>query len=143
MERFSAAVLDSSVLLKWFRPEEPLAEAAQALRRAYVEERLELVIPDLALYEVANVLRYRGPESAAQQALDSLLELRIPLHRLDLQTLHAATEAAFRDQVTVYDAVFLAVAERLHWYLVTADRPFYHAIHRRPRVLHLADLKLS
>lgn len=141
MERFSAAVLDSSVLLKWFRPEEPFAEAAQALRRAYVEERLELVIPDLALYEVANVLRYRGPASAAQQALDSLLELRIPLHRLDAQTLHAATEAAFRDQITVYDAVFLAVAERLRWHLVTADRPFYDAIRRRPRVLHLADLK--
>ena len=142
MERLKAAVVDSSVLLKWFRPEEPQAGTAVALRQAYVEERLELVIPDLSAYELANVLRYRASETVALQAVESLFDLRVPIHRMDRPILQRAIQEGVRYGITVYDAVFLAVAEALHLQLVTADRRFYQAIRRLPKVFLLSDLKV-
>jgi predicted nucleic acid-binding protein len=142
MERLSAAVVDSSVILKWFRPKEPLGQSALAIRQAYLDEKLELVIPDLAVYEVTNVLRYRASEVLATQAMESLFDLRIPIHRLSHQMIRQTLEGAFQHDVTVYDAAFLAVAKTLRLQLVTADHQFYRAIHRFPGVFFLADLKV-
>lgn len=142
MERLKAAVIDTSVVLKWFRPDEPYSSTALVIRRAYLEETLELVMPDLALYEAANVLRHRASETMAVQAVESLFDLRLPIHRLDRQGLQNALRVSFRYQITVYDAVFLSVAQGLHLQLVTADRQFYQAIHQLPGIFFLQNLKV-
>lgn len=142
MERLKKAVVDSSVILKWFRPDEPHAAQALAIRQAYLDERLEIVIPELAVCEVANVLRYRASEATAVQSVETLFDFRIPICRLEHHTLQQAMKAAFRYNITVYDAIFLAVAEELHLQIVTADRPFYSAIESVPRVFFLSDLKV-
>jgi hypothetical protein len=46
------------VLLKWFLHETG-SEAALDLKQRYVDGDLTVAIPDLALYEVANVLRFK------------------------------------------------------------------------------------
>lgn len=143
MERLKAAVADSSVILKWFRTDEPDADVAQQLRQAYVEERLELILPDLALYEVANVLRHRLTESLAIRALESLFGLKIPIYRVEQEVLRQALRLAFQHHVTVYDAAFLSAAKALHAQLLTADRRFYHAVRGHLGVFFLADLKVS
>lgn len=143
MERLKAAVVDSSVLLKWFRPDEPHAEAARAIRQAYLDERIELTIPDLAAYEVANVMRYRASEKVAAQAAETLFDLRIPIYRLDHQLLQRVVQTAVQYETTVYDATFLAVAEILHLQLVTADKSFYHAVQRHPGTFFLPDLVIE
>ena len=142
MERLAAAVVESSVILKWFRPDEPFAQAAEEIRKAYMEERLELVVPDLALYEIANVMRFRASEEIAHRAVESLFDLRIPIHRVDQPLLRQAVKDSFRCGITVYDAVFLAVKESLHLQLVTADRRFRRSIHRLPGVFLLSELRV-
>ncbi len=142
MERLQKAVIDSSVLLKWFQPDEADVAQALALRDAYLDERLELIFPDLAAYEVGNVLRHRVSEPVALQSMEILFDLRIPIHRLNQAMLQQAVKAAFHHKISVYDAVFLATAESLHWQLVTADVKFHRAIHRLPRVSLLSDLKV-
>jgi len=58
-------VVDSSVLVKWFVPE-PDSTLAIALRQAHIDGRIRIAVPDLALLEVANALRYKF--SAADEA---------------------------------------------------------------------------
>lgn len=142
VERLKAAVIDSSVLLKWFRVDEPYAETAEALRQAYLDDRVDLTIPDLATYEVANVMRYRSPSNAAA-AVETLFDLQIPMVRLDHALLQRVVRTAARYEVTVYDATFLAVAETLRLQLVTADKRFYRAIRALPGTFFLSDLKLG
>ena len=50
-------VLDASVILKWFLEEEN-SEKAITLKDGHSRGEFLVVIPDLAIYEVANALRY-------------------------------------------------------------------------------------
>ena len=49
-------VPDSSVVIKWFRQGENLAEQALALRTGYLDGRIQLSVPTLLAYELTNVL---------------------------------------------------------------------------------------
>jgi len=54
-------VLDTSVIFKWYhRADEENAEKALLLRDAYLNGVLVVNIPDLAIYEFANALRFRN-----------------------------------------------------------------------------------
>jgi len=55
-----AVVPDSSVVLKWFRRAEAGLEQAEALRQAHLEGQIVFIVPDLLLYEIANVLRFKS-----------------------------------------------------------------------------------
>jgi hypothetical protein len=46
---------DASVVIKWFRQGEVLAEQAVALREAYLDGQIEVTVPSLLTYELANV----------------------------------------------------------------------------------------
>ena len=143
VERLKAAVIDSSVILKWFRPQEPHAETANAILRAYLDERLDLTLPDLAVYEIANVMRYRTSESETVQAAEVLFNFRIPLYRVSYQTIRRAVQVSVERDITVYDATFFVAAETLRLQLVTADKRFYQAIRSIPGMFFLSDLKLG
>ena len=78
--RTRTAVLDTSVVLKWYlHKDEPERARALALRQTYLDGWLRLLAPDLLLYEVANVLRYKPGWDASRvsQALDSLYALKL------------------------------------------------------------------
>jgi predicted nucleic acid-binding protein len=47
-------VLDTSVILKCYKEEE-YTEAAVKLKRDFVEDLNNVIVPDLVLYEMANV----------------------------------------------------------------------------------------
>jgi predicted nucleic acid-binding protein len=93
-------VLDSSVVLKWFRGEgERHVESARALRAAFAAGELLVFAPSLLLLEIANVAgrRWGWNETA-------LVELAASLDALGF-----AAEAATVDLVTD-DELILTVA---------------------------------
>jgi len=51
-------ILDASVILKWFI-EEKDTDKALKIRDDYVAGKIDIEIPDLLIYELANVLRYK------------------------------------------------------------------------------------
>lgn len=75
----SSLVLDTSVIVKWFRQGEVLADHALMLRDAYQDGRVRIIIPSLLAYELANVLRYKSDLSTeqVQSALQSLFDMRL------------------------------------------------------------------
>jgi len=54
-----SVVLDSSVIIKWFRRYESLREQSIKLRQAYLAGHLSIIVSDILIYEIANVLRYK------------------------------------------------------------------------------------
>jgi predicted nucleic acid-binding protein len=114
-------VVDASVAVKWFLPEELSTEARRLLVPEY-----ELLAPDLLWAELGNVLwkkHRRGefdPRTAAQ-LLGAFSRLPIEFHAAERWT-EAALDLAIRHGVTVYDGLYLALAAGNACRVVTADR---------------------
>jgi predicted nucleic acid-binding protein len=139
---FRLAVLDSSVVIKWFRAGEPLRAQALALQAAYLDGLLDLALPDLLIHEVANVLRYKPDLSVDEvcSAIQSLYDMDMALVTVTSDIAREAVRIARRYDVTVYDAVFLSCAQHISATLVSADEAFVRRILGHPSVTYLGDL---
>ena len=118
-----SAVLDSSVVLKWFRKDEIWRNSALQARQAYLDGHMLIYVPDLLIYEIANVLRYKPDlnDQQVQEALDSLYDLGIKIIDISQEMIKEAIRLAYSYNITVYDASFLELAESLKVPFVTAD----------------------
>ena len=133
---YPAVVLDTSVLIKWFRQEEVLAERALVLRDTYLEGLVIISIPWLAVYELANVLRYKSDLTTVQvqEAVQSLLEMELEWVSPSSEAMRRTIEIARGYEITFYDATFVVLAETLKMAFITADErlarrlalPFVH-----------------
>jgi len=84
----------------------------------------ELVAPALIDLEVASVWRglVRGGQLSSPRVAQALDDLRdLPLERVDHRLLIARCWE-LRDNLTIYDAAYVAVAEALDAPLLTADK---------------------
>ena len=102
---------DASVLLKWVLPgdDEQDGDAALFLRDEAVAGAVELVVPQLWLYEVGNTLARRFPDQAGE-LLASLADFGLTEARLDLRWRTQAVSLAVAYEVAFYDAAYHAVA---------------------------------
>lgn len=121
-------VVDASVVLKWLMPHEALARGAFAIRQRHMDGRQPCACPELLLYEVANALITKShvPLEEAIAALTLILNdelIRYPLEAAD----HGfAMRVAREQQLSLYDASYVALAKKLDCSLITADRQLYH-----------------
>lgn len=114
------AVLDASVVLKWFRDEgERNIDAARSLRRAFEAGSLVIFAPPLLWLEIINVAgrRWRWTEERLVELVAALEELGFirrepPLDRVARWTARG---------LTAYDAAYVALAEQESISLVTDD----------------------
>ena len=118
-------VPDASVLLKWVLPgdDERDMDAAMALREEAVAGAVELVVPQLWIYEVGNTLARRFPEHA-DQLLASLVDFRLTEARLDSTWRAQAVSLAVTYDVSFYDAAYHATALFRGGVFVTADERY-------------------
>jgi predicted nucleic acid-binding protein len=119
----ASIILDASVVVKWFRQGEVLAEQALALRDAYLDGQIEVTLPSLLAYELANVLRYKADLTTeqVQTAVGSLFNMGLGWVLPSSAVIERAVEIARTYDTTVYDATFAALAESLGATFVTAD----------------------
>ena len=137
----SAFVLDTSVVLKWIRQEEILADRALSILQAYLEGHNRLIVPTLLAYEVANVLRYK-PElttTHVQLALQGLFDLGLEWVAASSALTQRAVNIARTYDTTGYDAIFAAVAESNSATFVTADARLVQRLDELPFVVFLGD----
>lgn len=114
------AVLDASVVIKWFRSEgERHVDSARALRRAFEAGELIVFVPPLVRLEIVNVAgrRWHWNETALVDLADALDELGFEQTEPDLE--HVAHWTA--RGLTAYDGAYLAIAEAVGTRLVTDD----------------------
>ena len=116
-------VLDTSVIIKWYRQGEVLAQKALALRTTYLAGEANVSVPSLLVYEVTNVLRYKNDLSTDQvkEAVQSLFDMNLDIIFPSLLIIDQAVELARTYNITVYDAIFVALAQALSVTFITAD----------------------
>lgn len=134
-------VPDASIILKWALPaaQEPAAEKALAFLAEWQAGTIDLLAPSLWRYEVANVLARKGGDRAIA-LLGALFELELPTVDPDGQLLSDAVAITARFAgVTVYDAVYHALALRVGGVFLTADERYF----RRARRLGAIELLRS
>jgi len=117
-------VVDASVVVKWFLPE---VSAEAALRVAAGEH--VLLAPELLGAEFTSVLwkktrRGEIEAAAAVRMLDDFSRIAIGFHPL-MPLLPTAFAMAAGAGHSVYDCLYLALAEREDCPVVTADRRFH------------------
>jgi predicted nucleic acid-binding protein len=116
-------VIDPSALIQAY-VREPQTEALLALLDQ-VPDGIELHIPEFCLVECANVLwkhaRLHGmPVEAAQKAVENLSEIVMTIHPAPSYLLDALSVGLLHD-LAVYDALYIAMAQKLQVPLITAD----------------------
>ena len=120
----TSQVIDTSALVKYVLPEEdsPVAEKLVAFHRAGIAN---LMAPAYILVESANVLwkHIQRHNVQREDAVQSLRELRGSGIRLvpDADLLEDALILAADHDITVYDALFCALAARESVELITSD----------------------
>ena len=115
-------LLDASVLLAAFDPEDGHHEAARALLE---DDEITLATLDLARYEITNVAvrAWRAPESVAPllAVVEKLADDGGVLLSTDTLLARAA-EIAERHTISVYDAAYAAAADEGGHRLVSCDQ---------------------
>lgn len=116
-------VLDASVILKCFLKEQDSPKALKLLE-AHTSGDMQIAVPELLYYEVANALitKTRLPEEAITKAVRNLLELDLVSYSLGPDEYIRAAQLAVSSNITMYDASYPVLAERLGIDFITADR---------------------
>jgi len=137
-------ILDASVAAKWFtRHEEPDREKALALRDRHRRRHCRLVLPEFGLIEVMNAIRFsrRAVEADTSAALAALTDLQLDIVPADWDLLRKATAVAWTYRTSVYDAVYVALAERVGFPLLTADEELVKKMKGHSIVLRLREME--
>ena len=138
---FKPAIIDASVVYKWFVGENYQKEAL-ILREAIFESRSDYAIPDLLIYELSNALRYNTNYSGKdiKKAIHSLYDMGITIVA-PLPTIHdGAVDIALNKKLTIYDAYYIALAKKMDYFFITADKKLYNKIKDLRFVILLANI---
>jgi predicted nucleic acid-binding protein len=116
----AAIVVDTSVVVKWYIPEQHHRQA-RTLRDDYLDGQFDLVAPALMPFEAINALKYSGHYDGErlEEAANALPKYGIDLVLFD--ETGPVAEIADDLDITVYDASYVALARKLDTKAYTAD----------------------
>lgn len=140
-----AAVVDASVAVKWHLTDEEDADKAADLLAQFVRGQIVLVAPDQIRYEVPSAIAAatlgRRPRLTPGQGRDAVEEfLALGVRTIgDQELILAAYSLVHQYGCAFYDALYLALAQRLQLSLVTADRKLYQRVGYLPEVVWVGD----
>lgn len=120
-------VVDASVVVKWYIPEKD-HESARELRDDYLDGTHDLVAPALLPFETINALRYSGHYDGdrLREASDSLPDYGIEL--VPYREVGPVAEIADEFDIPIYDASYVALAEKRDSVVFTADSKLIDAL---------------
>jgi predicted nucleic acid-binding protein len=127
-------VIDANIAAKWVLPPsgETFVDRALGLLDQHGKGDLQIVVPDLFWAETANILwkavRYgRGSKTWAESSLATLKASRLVTVPTD-GLVEAALTIAMTFHRTVYDSLYVALAQELGMVLITADEKLANAV---------------
>jgi len=129
MARREEAVIDASVVVKWFSEEEN-TKSALLVRDEHIEGNRTLVAPDLLLYEIINALRFKPgfDKIKLHRALSDLFDIQIDLIIPHKDLMVRSSELAYLYDASLYDTCYLALAELMGIIVITSDKKFYEKV---------------
>jgi len=120
MER-QKKVIDASIAVKWFIKEEG-RKATINLRDMHIREEIVLVAPELIILEILNSLRYKNNDKEKLKEInENLIKIQIEIVPLNKFLMEKAIAAAVEYNLTIYDALYVAIAQINGIELITED----------------------
>ena len=121
-----AYVLDTSALIRYYVPDGPIPDRLDDIVDQAWHGDVLLLVPELAMVEAAQVLlkKQQANYLTSDEATDILESImNLPLEtRPHRDLIELAYGLAWKLKLTVYDAIFLALARKHGADLVTADQ---------------------
>ncbi len=140
-----AMVVDASVAAKWHLKDEEFAEQALVLLDQFSEGDITLYAPDQIRYEVPSAITLgttsREPRLSKElglKAIEGFLSLGISLDNSDEIILNAYS-LVHQYGIAIYDALYLALAQKLSIPFITADFKLYKFVQDLPDVIWIGD----
>jgi predicted nucleic acid-binding protein len=122
-------VIDASVVVKLAKKEEG-TDRAVSLIEEHIKGKERIIVPPLLFYEVANALLYA--KELKNREISEFLEI---LDELDFEIIELSTtdiiKAVFLGRersITVYDASYLILAQKLDVDFITADLKLFRKV---------------
>ncbi len=137
-------VVDASVLTKWFvEHNEPDRDRALALKELHVSGRSIIHVTELTFLEVLNAIRFgsKAKEEHGARAIAGLEDLHLKITATDFQLLRKANAIAWAYKITIYDALYVALAEQVGYPLITADEVMVKKLKGHSIVVPLRELE--
>lgn len=123
---------------------EPFEKNAIRLKDDHLSQIADICAPSLIVLEVANALwkatkLHRILEEDAHEALKTLDDLGITLHEPNWTEVSRGLNIASKLDLTIYDASYLFLSEKIKAQLITADDKLFEKAKKHFRVLHIKD----
>ena len=133
---------DASVILKWAfdSPDEHDRDSATSFLNAWLEGKVEIVLPKLWSFEVANILGLKKPKQAAE-IMDIFIGYSFNEYDMTAELCRKSLELMKRYGVTFYDAVYHAVAVLKGGTLLTADESYCAKVKDLSNLVRLSEWK--
>ncbi len=115
-------VIDASILIKWF-VNEIKSDSAIKIRDQYIKGEVNLIAPNLILYEVLNALKYINlhNQNEVKEIFEIITNYGIELVTLNKELANKSIEIAMKSKLSLYDSTYVALAKTKEGKLVTAD----------------------
>ena len=117
-------IIDSSVAVKWINSQnEDLLKQADKILKDLQDKKIEIIMPELAKYEIGNALLNKGMNLIeTQTVLEKFYEIPIIFVVEDNNLAKKTIGIAKSFNITYYDAAFLALTQKIGGVLIT-DNP--------------------
>lgn len=118
-------VLDSSVIIKWFKSEqEKNLEQALGYLTDYSNKKINIYIPAIAIFELINTAEFDTslPEKRWKLSFKKFFELRLETIPIDELLSQEIYDLGRKYYISAYDASYVALAKRLGSDFITADQ---------------------
>ena len=133
-------ILDASVVTKWFVKEKDTDKALE-IREKYFQNEFDITVPDLIIYEVANALRYSNFNSEEiNKAISTLYSMNLFMIDPSEKIIGKSSEIATDNDITIYDATYVALSDYFSSRLITADKTLFDNTKSDYDVKFLPDL---
>ncbi len=131
-------VVDASVCAKWYLDEE-YSDRARLLRDDFVKGQIAITVPSLLFYETLNALRYSRAfdEKELPVAADSLSKYGFEVWAPRGEVYREAARLSLAQDITVYDAAYVALSEHLRALFYTVDKKLLDRFARRARHIRI------
>ena len=122
-------VLDASVVAKWFKYEVG-REKALEIRDNFISDQEQITFPDLLILELANLLRFSRIYNQTDiiKAVESIENMDIDIVVPTFEVIKDSVRMAVENDLTVYDAVYISLAESLGCDFITADEKLHQKV---------------
>jgi len=117
--------VDASVGIKWFSSEnEDKVEIAQILQEKNLSCEIEIIVPDLFFFEIINSFLYKKNYNSDSllHILNSLKLMHMQIVYPDMALMEDVLKIAYKQNITFYDALYVAAAKQQDCILLTEDK---------------------